>query len=253
MPLGPSSRRGRKALLALSVALGQLDRLGWTEDALLRLGFSPSDEGWRWKGAVEEAEIKLEFLCELDDQAERSVFQPPGCKRFGALSLRGTGFVSQDYVLRPVTGRLRDGAEVTVEVAFADVGGFLLAKAVALRERAAEKDYHDFVYVLLFNRLGGPAAAARAIRARGRPTNWSDSRWKAADSREAREANRIVSSRDCGARCSLQSCQGNEPCLDSKSRAGASPCVAVPSIAVMNGASVTSARHASLPRRPRAR
>jgi len=137
------------------------------EDALLRLGFSPSDEGWRWKGAVEEAEIKLEFLCELDDQAERSVFQPPGCKRLGALNLRGTGFVSQDYVLRPVTGRLRDGAEVTVEVAFADVGGFLLAKAVALRERAAEKDYYDFVYVLLFNRLGGPAAAARAIRARG--------------------------------------------------------------------------------------
>ena len=48
-------------------------------------------------------------------------------------------------------------------------------------------------------------------------------------------------SRDCGARCSLQSCQGNEPC------------VAVPSIAVVNGASVTSARHPSLPRRPRAR
>ena len=143
------------------------DDLVAVEDALLRLGFSPAENGWRWKGAVGGAEIKLEFLCELDDKAEGTVIRPPGCKRLGAVNLRGTGFVSQDYVLRPVTGRLRDEAEVTVEVAFADVGGFLLAKAVALRERAAEKDYYDFVYVLLFNRLGGPAAAARVIRERG--------------------------------------------------------------------------------------
>lgn len=45
----------------------------------------------------------------------------------------------------------------------AGLGGYLLAKAVALRERALEKDYYDFAYVLLFNRLGGPAQAARLL------------------------------------------------------------------------------------------
>ncbi|MFH0945260.1 MAG: hypothetical protein V2A76_08690 [Planctomycetota bacterium] len=137
------------------------------ERALVRLGFSPTQDGWRWTGPVSGTSVRIEFLCELDDQAAGVTVRPPGCDRLCAVNLRGTGFVTQDYVLRRVAGVLPSGREVTVELAFANIGGFLLAKAVALRERAEEKDYYDFTYVLLFNRLGGPAGAARWIREQG--------------------------------------------------------------------------------------
>jgi hypothetical protein len=33
-----------------------------------------------------------------------------------------------------------------------------------MKNRTKEKDYYDFVYVLLYNTAGGPAAAAAALR-----------------------------------------------------------------------------------------
>lgn len=42
--------------------------------------------------------------------------------------------------------------------------GYLLAKAHAARVRGWDKDYYDLVYVLLHNREGGPAEAARLLR-----------------------------------------------------------------------------------------
>lgn len=42
--------------------------------------------------------------------------------------------------------------------------GYLLSKCVTARSRAADKDYYDFVYVLSYNRAGGPEQAARALR-----------------------------------------------------------------------------------------
>ena len=59
---------------------------------------------------------------------------------------------------------LPDGREVTVSARFAGLQGYLLAKATALRDRGLDKDYYDFTYVAAYNRLGGPAEAARALR-----------------------------------------------------------------------------------------
>jgi len=46
----------------------------------------------------------------------------------------------------------------------AGLEGYLLPKCVAARTRAADKDYYDLPYVLLHNRVGGPAQAATQLR-----------------------------------------------------------------------------------------
>jgi hypothetical protein len=64
---------------------------------------------------------------------------------------------------RSSRSELADGTHVTVDARFAGLEGYLLSKCVALRARAATKDYYDFVYVLLHNRAGGPEQAARRL------------------------------------------------------------------------------------------
>lgn len=49
---------------------------------------------------------------------------------------------------------------MSVRVRFAGLQGYLLSKCVAVRTRAATKDYYDLAYVLLHNRAGGPEGAA---------------------------------------------------------------------------------------------
>lgn len=140
--------------------------LGFIEAALIRLGFSPKagSDGWRWIGKIDGAAIKLEFLCELDNEPAETVIRPVGCTVLGAVNLRGTGFVREDWHVQELTGRSRVGEIVTVNARVAGLCGYLLAKAVAVRERGMEKDYYDFAYVLLYNRLGGPAPAAEAMK-----------------------------------------------------------------------------------------
>jgi hypothetical protein len=46
---------------------------------------------------------------------------------------------------------------------FAGLEGYLLAKSYAARHRGAEKDYYDFVHVLLYNRAGGPGQAGAKL------------------------------------------------------------------------------------------
>jgi hypothetical protein len=58
---------------------------------------------------------------------------------------------------------------VAVDVRVAGLCGYLLAKACAARDRGLPKDYYDLAYVLLFNRLGGPIEAAKALRVGGWP------------------------------------------------------------------------------------
>lgn len=79
--------------------------------------------------------------------------------------VRGTGFVARDHQSRALTGRLADDTTVTVEVDFAGLQGYLLAKMFAARARGLDRDFYDLVYVLLHNRLGGPTEAGHAIRA----------------------------------------------------------------------------------------
>jgi hypothetical protein len=136
------------------------------EEALERAGFDPDPkiaEGWRWRAMVGTATVKVEFLCDLDDQPANRAIALPGCKRVTAANLRGTGFVSRDYVTETLTGQLPNDEFVTVKVNFAGLSGYLMAKLVAARERGKEKDYYDLTYVLLNNRAGGPREAGERL------------------------------------------------------------------------------------------
>lgn len=137
------------------------------ENSLIRLGFAPDagSRGWRWIGRIGGAGVKLEFLCELDDQPAESVVRPSGCTRLGAVNLRGTGYVREDWSEIEITGTLPSGQISTVSARFAGLCGYLLAKATAARERGMQKDYYDFAYVLIYNRSGGPTDAAKALKA----------------------------------------------------------------------------------------
>ena len=136
------------------------------ENALVQLGFAPQagTDGWRWIGKSGGIPIKLEFLCELDDEPADTVIRPAGCKQLGAANLRGTGYVREDWTTENISGTLPNGQPATVKTRFAGLCGYLLAKATAVKERGAEKDYYDFAYVLIYNRLGGPTNAAEALQ-----------------------------------------------------------------------------------------
>jgi hypothetical protein len=140
--------------------------LGNVERALEDIHFSPdsTEDGWRWHGPVDGTTVKLEFLCDLPDQREHEIIRPRGCTKLAAANLRGTGYVANDFTLETLTGTSADGTRVTVRARFAGLEGYLLSKCVALRTRAATKDYYDFVYVLLHNRAGGPEQAGQRMR-----------------------------------------------------------------------------------------
>jgi hypothetical protein len=69
--------------------------------------------------------------------------------------------VTLDSERRDLTGTLEDGTNVSVTVDFAGLGGYLLSKLAAVKARAKQKDYYDFVYVLMNNAAGGPNGAAQ--------------------------------------------------------------------------------------------
>jgi hypothetical protein len=140
--------------------------LGPLEEALEKAGFEPDPktlEGWRWRGIIEGAVVRIEFLCELEDRPANTIVRPRGCDRLRAANLRGTGFVAQDFEWVEITGELADSQEHTVQVRFAGLEGYLMSKAHAARSRGLEKDYYDFAYILLYNRLGGPSEAGAAL------------------------------------------------------------------------------------------
>jgi len=150
-------------LLDIQVALGT--DLSPIERCLEHLGFAPEGiaSGWRWVGTVSGATMKVEFLCELDDHPAEVVVIGTGCTKLGAINLRGTGYVRHDWQVVDLTGALPNGRVVSVPVRVAGLGGYLLAKGTALMNRSKDKDYYDFAYVLLYNRAGGPAQAAKVL------------------------------------------------------------------------------------------
>ena len=152
-------------LVAFHAVLGA--DLGPLEVALERAGFDLDPaiaDGWRWRATVGNVTVKLEFLCDLDDQPADQAIRLPGCRRVAAANLRGTGFVARDYVTEALTGELPDGEPVTVTIDFAGLSGYLMAKLVAVRERGKEKDYYDLTYVLLHNKAGGPREVGEQLR-----------------------------------------------------------------------------------------
>ena len=146
--------------------------LGPVERALETIGFVPDPkiDGWRWRGEIEGAVVKIEFLCDLDDRAANQSIILRGCTRLTAANLRGTGFVAEDFEWEEVAAEVSDGDVRSVRIRFAGLQGYLMSKAFAARTRGRDKDYYDFVYTLLYNRLGGPAEAATTL-ARGRFSN----------------------------------------------------------------------------------
>jgi hypothetical protein len=137
--------------------------LGALEVALEHASFVPEDHGWRWRTEVGGLRVKMEFLCDREDVPEHAVIPLPGCHTLSAVNLRGTGFVARDWVSEELEGVL-DGRAVRVKARFAGLRGYVLSKAYAVRFRAAEKDHYDFVYVLLFNKAGGPGPVGTMLR-----------------------------------------------------------------------------------------
>ena len=140
--------------------------LGAVERALERLEFKPDpgQDGWRWRAIIDGSAVLVEFLCDLNDYREGESIRPRGCRQLAAANLRGTGYVARDFAWEQLHGRLADDTQVTVRVRFAGLEGYLLSKCVAVRTRAAVKDYYDLTYVLQHNRAGGPEEAARRLR-----------------------------------------------------------------------------------------
>lgn len=151
--------------LGLSLQLDATQDLRALEDGLRLADFSPDEttEGWRWMTRVEGARVKIEFLCELDDQPEEAIVTPVGCDRLTAINLRGTSYVTEDFEWEELSGKFADGTPVTHRVRFAGLEGYLMSKIHVAWRRGLDKDYYDLVYTLLYNRLGGPVEAAEAL------------------------------------------------------------------------------------------
>jgi len=151
--------------LGLGLQIEAEQNLGQLEAALTAADFGPDEtkEGWRWETRVGEARVKIEFLCELDNQPQEAIVTPVGCQKLTAVNLRGTGFVTEDFEWVELTGKLPDGATVTKRVRFAGLEGYLMSKIHVAWRRGLDKDYYDLVYTLLYNRLGGPIEAANAL------------------------------------------------------------------------------------------
>lgn len=150
--------------MLLAAHLEQTDCLTRIEAALEVAGFSaePGEHGWRWRGIVDGFAVKLEFLCDLDTEPE-GIVTIPGCRTLRANNLRGTGYVAEDWTMRELTADLPGLGVTTARVRFAGLEGYLLTKCVAVRYRGKDKDHYDLAFVLIHNRAGGPAAAARQL------------------------------------------------------------------------------------------
>lgn len=151
--------------LGLGLQVEAEQDLGQLEAALTAADFRPDEtmEGWRWETRVEGARVKIEFLCELDNQPQEAIVTPVGCEKLTAINLRGTGFVTEDFEWVELTGNLTNGTTVTERVRFAALEGYLMSKIHVAWRRGLDKDYYDLVYTLLFNRLGGPVEAGEAL------------------------------------------------------------------------------------------
>lgn len=134
------------------------------EGALRTAGFVPDRERvWRWQDhGAPGLVVKAEFLADLDDVPNQATVSFDGCDQLGAVNLRGTGFATRDWQLRPLAAPGPAG-EIRVELRVAGLAGYLLAKTHAAHQRRATKDWYDLAYVLIHNDAGGPRDAAGAV------------------------------------------------------------------------------------------
>lgn len=137
----------------------------WIDAALTAGGFTSVNK-WRWDATLGDARVRLELLCDVWDHTADAV-PLPGSRTAVASKLAGPAAALFNPVVRelPVPAAVRaESADAPQRLAlrFANLGGYLLAKAAAARSRMLAKDKYDLMYVILFTE-GGPVAAARAV------------------------------------------------------------------------------------------
>jgi len=123
----------------------------------------PKVDGWRWHIRVGDVRVKMEFLCDREDAAADQAVALPGCRVLTAANLRGTGFVARDWVEEELAGSI-DGEQFAATARYAGLEGYLMAKAHAVRHRGLDRDCYDLVFVLIYNRAGGPTQVAERLR-----------------------------------------------------------------------------------------
>ena len=139
--------------------------LGGVERALERMNFEPdpTEDGWRWRGAVEGQPVKLEFLCDLPDHREGEMIRPLGCTNLSAANLRGTGYVARDFVWEELSGTIANGTQVRGTGSVRRTRGL---PAVEMRSRPHARGLEGLLRPRLrapANRAGGPEQAARRL------------------------------------------------------------------------------------------
>jgi hypothetical protein len=135
------------------------------DDALDAGGFK-SVNGWRWDALLGNARVRLEFLCDIWDHTGDTV-PLPGSSHAVASKIAGPAAALHAPVERELmvsSGVREDMSEApeTITLRFANLGGYLLAKAAAAQSRMLAKDKYDLMYVTLYNE-GGAREAARAV------------------------------------------------------------------------------------------
>lgn len=142
-------------LLELGVAIDREDLdFQWLEDAVTRAG-APQAAGWRFALGTGFDRVTVELICDVADSPGMQIPLP------GANRLAANNFWGPSAALRnPLTRRMevperirsqRPGIPAEVSLRFANLGGYLITKAVAIASRQALKDSYDFMFVALFN------------------------------------------------------------------------------------------------------
>ncbi len=153
-------------LFAIGLDLADAEHdFSWLDAALDQGGFT-SGNGWRWDATLGDARVRLEFLADVWDHTADTV-SLPGSRTAVATKLAGPAAALIDPELRdlpvPPSVRAQFGIETdAVTLRFANLGGYLLAKAAAAQSRMLHKDKYDLMYVTLYN-PGGAAGAATAV------------------------------------------------------------------------------------------
>lgn len=132
---------------------------GWLQAALDSAGFTRIEQsrGWQWLTTIEEKPVIVEFICDVPDSQGLTIALP-GAPQVAALNFAGPAPALQNAVEIQLH---RGSGSPAVQVRFAGLGGYLLAKATAVVSRGFDKDFYDFAFVILNNDFGGPTQAGR--------------------------------------------------------------------------------------------
>ena len=140
---------------------------GWLDRLLENEEFrSRNADGWSWDALLGDAKIRLDLLCDVPDHPGQAIALP------GAISAATKNFtgpapaliapIARAIAVPSAVQEANPGAPPTISLRFANLGGYLLAKAAAARSRGLPKDLYDLLYVTLYN-PGGPQGAAMAV------------------------------------------------------------------------------------------